>query len=293
MTLRDIVVTRRTATTMPREIDSLPTSAHVRPKKLIVLSASRSGTHGIYLALKELGYKPYHMAEVMATGAPALKILTDGACAEMVHDGKPYGREEFDKWFADYDALVEIPFFMPRSIVKAYPDAKFFLTERDPEKWATSYLNTLGMATRRFNQFPLSVCKYFDTFSFYMGQMSTRVTDYHTNNFGVSGSDESRQALAQYYKEYIAEIKRLVPPEQLKVCRLEDGFGWNELCPYLGMPIPNTPWPALNTPEEFESVVKPKVLAAIGKGMVGVTTIMGAAAVGIWYVKERLSILLT
>ncbi|KAI1823873.1 P-loop containing nucleoside triphosphate hydrolase protein [Xylaria intraflava] len=268
---------------MPRQIDTIPTPAHVKPMKIIVLSASRSGTHGIYLALKQLGLKPYHMHEAVATGPSALKIMIDGMNAELLHRGKPYSREEFDRWLADYDALVEMPFFMLRSILKAYPDAKFLLTERDPEKWADSYLKTFGTATVRINRFPISAFKYFDGFAFYIVRMANQLLSYHTNGFGVSGNGEGRQALIEYYKDYIADVKRLAPPEQLKVCKLEDGFGWNELCPYLGMPIPDTPWPSPNAPDEFVSAVKPKILMTIAKGLMGVSTIMGVVAVGVWY----------
>ncbi|KAI0413519.1 P-loop containing nucleoside triphosphate hydrolase protein [Xylaria grammica] len=276
---------------MPREIDTLATPAHVKPKKLIVLSAPRTGTHGLYLAFKQLGYKPYHMAEVLATGAPAIKIMTDAMKAEWFHEGAPYGREELDKWFADYDVIIEMPFFMLRSVLKAYPDAKFLLTERDPNKWAKSYLNTIGLAATRFRQFPMSIFKHFDSFTFNMDIFGGQMLGYCTNGFGVS--DQGRQALVENYTAYIADVKRLVPPEQLKVIKLEDGLGWNELCPYMDIPIPDTPWPSLNTPEEFHSIVAPKVQKAVSKGMAGVTTIIGVAAIGVWYGRKSLLPLLS
>ncbi|KAI3316611.1 P-loop containing nucleoside triphosphate hydrolase protein [Xylariaceae sp. AK1471] len=276
---------------MPRQIDTLPTPTHVKPKKLIVLSAPRTGTHGLYLALKQLGFKPYHMAEVLAAGPPALKIMTDGMKAEMFHNGKPYGRAEFDKWFADYDIIIEMPFFMLRSTLKAYPDAKFLLTERDPEKWARSYLNTVGVANAQFHQLPMLVFKYFDSFTFHMNVFGDRLMDYCTNGYGAS--DKGREALIENYKAYIADVKRIVPPEQIKVCKLEDGFGWNELCPYLGVSVPDTPWPSLNTPEEFHTLVGPRLQTAARKGMIGVTIIIAAAAVGIWYARKGLLPLLT
>ncbi|KAI1823871.1 P-loop containing nucleoside triphosphate hydrolase protein [Xylaria intraflava] len=274
---------------MPREIDTIPTPVFVKPMKLIVLSASRTGTYGIYQALQQIGFKPYHLAEVTEIGASAFRIMIDGAKAELLHDGKRYGREEFDKTFAGYDVVIEIPFFMLRSIVKAYPDAKFLLTERDPEKWAKSYLNTLAMASNAFNQLPMSVFKYFDGFAFYMNRLGNVMTNYYTNNLGTS--DEARQALIENYKDYIADVKHLVPPEQLKVCKLEDGFGWNELCPYLGVPIPDLPWPSQHNTEQFKVVIEPRMRKAIFKGMLGVATIVGVAAVGAWYARKGLTLL--
>ncbi|KAI0469480.1 P-loop containing nucleoside triphosphate hydrolase protein [Xylaria cf. heliscus] len=276
---------------MKREIDTIPTPTHVKPKKLFILSAPRTGTHGLYLALKQLGFTPYHMVEVMSAGAPSVRIMADAMCAEWFHEGTPYSRAEFDKWFANYDVIIEMPFFMLRSILKAYPDAKFLLTERDPEKWSKSYINTIGLTIKRFNSLPMSVFKKFDDFASTMDNFGTRMVNYYTNGFGIS--EEGRKALVENYKSYITDVKQLVPPEQLKVVKLEDGLGWNELCPYLDVPIPDTPWPSLNTPEEFHTIVRPKIKTAAGKGMAGVTTIMAVVAVAMWYGRKSLLPLLT
>ncbi|KAI0409019.1 P-loop containing nucleoside triphosphate hydrolase protein [Xylaria palmicola] len=271
---------------MTREIDKLPTPIHVEPKKLVVLSAPRTGTHGLYQALQKLGYSPYHMAEVLKAGPPAIRIMREAMKAELFHEGTPYGRAEFDKWFANYDVIIEMPFFMLRSTLRAYPDAKFLLTERDPEKWAASFLNTAGAVFTRLNSWPMRVFKNFDGWTFDMDLFGGRVLSYYTNGFGVT--EEGRRALVENYKAYIAEVKRLVPPEQLKVIRLEDGLGWNEICPYLGVPVPDVPWPSLNTPEEFHTIVGPRIKAAVSKGIAGTSAIIAVAAVGIWYCRRSL-----
>ncbi|KAI1802035.1 P-loop containing nucleoside triphosphate hydrolase protein [Daldinia bambusicola] len=271
---------------MSRQIDRLPTPTHVEPKKLIVLSAPRTGTHGLYLALKRLGFKPYHMAEVIKAGPDQVQILNDGLCAEMFHEGKPYGRAEFDKWFADYDIIIEMPFFMLRSTLEAYPDAKFLLTERNPDKWAKSLENTVGMMVTKLTSFPMSVFKYFDGFAYRMARMGGMVINYYTNGYGLT--PEGHKNMMDNYSKYIAEVKRLVPPEQLKVCKLEDGFGWNEICPYLGVPIPDEKWPSLNTPEEFGEIAGPKVKTAFMKGMFGTTSIIAPiVAAGVWFLRSR------
>ncbi|KAI0830972.1 P-loop containing nucleoside triphosphate hydrolase protein [Hypoxylon sp. FL0890] len=271
---------------MPRQIDLLPTPSHVKPKKLIVLSAPRTGTYGLYLALQKLGFKPYHMSEVLKGGPTAVRILNDGLNADMFHKGKPYGREEFDKWFADYDIIIEMPFFMLHSILKAYPDAKFLLTERDPDKWAKSFTNTIGQMVKLCGSFPMSVFKHFDSFASGMAYMGSSIFSYYTNGYGIS--PEGEKHLADNYRHYIAEVKRLVPPEQLKVFKLEDKFGWEELCPYLGVPVPDQPWPSLNTPEEFHSVAGPSMKKAAMKGFVGtMSIIVPALATGLWYLRKH------
>ncbi|KAI0161097.1 P-loop containing nucleoside triphosphate hydrolase protein [Hypoxylon sp. FL1284] len=270
---------------MPRQIDTMPTPAHVKQKKLVVLSAPRTGTHGLYNAMRILGYTPYHMAEVLKAGAPAVQILNEGLKAELFHEGKPYSRAEFDKWFADYDVIIEMPFFMIRSVLKAYPDAKFLLTERDPDKWAKSMANTVGKLTQGFNSFPMIIFKHFDAFTTNMSIMGSTVLGYYTNGYNMT--PEGMKQLADNYRTYIADVKRLVPAQRLKVCKLEDGFGWDELCPFLGVKKPDTEWPALNTPEQFHEIAGPTLKAAIVKGIIGTTSvIVPIIAVGIWYLRK-------
>lgn len=80
----------------------------VEDPNISFLPRHRTGTHGLYLALKQLGFKPYHMAEVLKRGPPSVQIMNDGLAADMFHQGKPYGRAEFDKWFADYDVSIPV-----------------------------------------------------------------------------------------------------------------------------------------------------------------------------------------
>lgn len=115
--------------------------------------------------------------------------------------------------------------------------------------------------------------------------MGRVLVGYYTNGYGLT--PEGHKYLTENYTNYIAEVKRLVPPEQLKVCKLEDGFGWDEICPYLGVPVPDEEWPSLNTPEEFGEVAAPKLKTAFMKGMLGTTSIIAPiVAVGLWYLRK-------
>ncbi|KAK8133690.1 hypothetical protein PG984_005702 [Apiospora sp. TS-2023a] len=273
---------------MSRLIDSVPAPADPKPKKLIVLSAPRTGTHGLYLALKELGFKPYHMVEVFANGADHVRYMTEGLQASAEGTFEPYGRAEFDKWFADYDIIVEMPFFMVSEVVEAYPDAKFLLMERDPDKWAKSWLNTIGPLTLQYTQFPTNVLSYLHPLSRAMskfGAINRRLF------FKSDKNDEvARRNLVAHYTEYIAKVKAIVPPKQLKVCRLEDGFGWNEICPYLGVPVPETEWPSRNAPEEFFQISDKALNSGQQKAVAVVSVLAPLIAVGLWYARTTKTI---
>jgi hypothetical protein len=53
--------------------------------------------------MKILGYRTYHGAEVMRNGVSHLEVFEEALNAKYFGVGKPYGKAEFDKWFADYD----------------------------------------------------------------------------------------------------------------------------------------------------------------------------------------------
>ncbi|RYP56243.1 hypothetical protein DL771_012030 [Monosporascus sp. 5C6A] len=267
---------------MSRIVDTLPTPAHVEPKKLIVLSAPRTGTHGLYNALKLLGYKPYHMVEVLAAGPKVGAIMRQGLEGE-IGLGKPYTRKEFDKWFADYDIIIEMPFFMLRSTLKAYPDARFLLVQRSPEKWAKSYENTVGKLGTMMRRFPYNIIKYFDRQMYELDIFSRHIDNMCTKGAGMT--DEGKKNLVEHYKGYIATVKRLVPPEQLKVITLEDGLGWEQICPYLGVPVPKgLDWPGRNVPEEFAAITAPLIKGGVRRAITSMTAIaVGIAVAGVLY----------
>src|ERR1700712_1403860 len=75
-----------------------------------------------------------------------------------------YTKKEFDKWFAGYDALVEVPSFFDTDCLEAYaedPDVRFILTERTPRSWANSFNSYVGGIVKAVESPPLNVLKYF------------------------------------------------------------------------------------------------------------------------------------
>lgn len=58
----------------------------------------------MWMALRMLGYNCYHMIEAMKNPRRDLNLWADAMESEFFGGkAKPYGREEFDKLFGDYD----------------------------------------------------------------------------------------------------------------------------------------------------------------------------------------------
>lgn len=70
---------------------------------------------------------------------------------------------------------------------------------------------------------------------------------------------------------------------------LEDGFGWEEICPFLGVPIPNEKYPRGNAPAEFDKLLGSFIggrLLSVGFKAVG-SVVVPAVAIGAWYYTKQ------
>ncbi|KAJ5174863.1 uncharacterized protein N7482_000740 [Penicillium canariense] len=259
---------------MSREIDRWPTPAKVRPMKVIVASPSRSGTLSMYTAMKVLGFRSYHFYEcVVEKGLPHINLFNEAATAQYnrLSGIKRYTRADFDKWLHEYDCLVEIPSYMGKNVFEAYanePEVKFILTERQPEKWARSVNNSAGGVVKMATSFPISVLKYFDATLFAF--MKTNVLMYNAFSSGTNiGDPDNEEELCKYYNDYIKMAKETIPAERLHIIKLENGVDWEDICPFLGVPIPDEEYPTPNDPENFKALVngflKPRLLSATMK----------------------------
>lgn len=107
------------------------------------------------------------------------------------------------------------------------------------------------------------------------------VTRQYLGFFGVSSlEDIDREIGRKAYDAFFQEIRELVPPERRLEFKLSDG--WEPLCHFLDKPVPDVPFPRLNSSEQHR-----KTTRAVEQQMwarVGVAAI-GAVAVGwvAWY----------
>ncbi|MBV8684671.1 MAG: hypothetical protein JO111_17485 [Caulobacteraceae bacterium] len=183
----------------------------------------RTGTMSLKLALEQLGFGPcYHMVEVFKGGPDAFGWWEDAA------DGRP----DWPRIFAGYYSTVDWPsatFYA--ELAEAYPDAKVILTRRDPESWFRSTQATIFAQdiTNPENPFERMVTKV-------VGRL-----------FDLRMHDKAR--LLEVYERHNAEVQRRIPADRLLVYELSEG--WAPLCAFLGVPVPETPMPKVNTTEEF------------------------------------------
>ncbi|KAL4724631.1 hypothetical protein ACLX1H_008073 [Fusarium chlamydosporum] len=134
-----------------------------RPPPILCLGAPRTGTASLMAALQILGYAHVHHGweaserDDLQWQWPIFDRAADATYPNIAtYNGKGFSRAEWDEVFAEYDAVSDIAGLNAESIVKAYPDAKVILVERDIEKWYKSVLQIFEAPTNpRFRKFAL------------------------------------------------------------------------------------------------------------------------------------------
>lgn len=72
------------------------------------------------------------------------------------------------------------------------------------------------------------------------------------------------------------------------VVQLEDGLGWEQICPFLEAPVPDVKYPRGNDPKEFENMVKTVVVPLMrGAMMKAALLAVPVIGVGAWFLTKR------
>ncbi len=222
-------------------IEQSETAVATSGLKVIGAGFGRTGTLSIKAALEELGFGPcYHMREVF--DHPKHVPLWDAAA-----------RGETVNWrelFKGYQATVDWPsctFY--KELMKVYPDAKVLLTVRDPEKWYESAQSTIFQIVSRKSS-PFSGLLFRLLFPHMPQTVEMMKTLIWEGTF--NGNFADKYYAIEIFNQHIEEVKKYVPPEQLLVYDVKEG--WEPLCAFLGVEVPrDQPFPHLNDRFSFNT----------------------------------------
>ena len=194
----------------------------------------RTGTNSLRLALEQLGVGPcHHMFEIMEH-PEQLPYWQAAARGEL---------PDWDAVFAGYGSCVDWPsarFW--REIAAHYPDAKVLLSVRPVDLWIKSiHATILPALTDRSHEIPASTLA--------RREMANEIVLEQT--FGGRLGD-AEHAIA-VYRAHTEEVRGAIAPERLLVFDVAEG--WQPLCDFLGVAVPDTPFPRTNSTAEFHKVV--------------------------------------
>ena len=264
-----------------------------KPMRILVLGLCRTGTSSICIALEKLGYTPHHMHSLIKNTsdiplwqeAAEVTCFPDAERPSHLRGQPPYGRPEFDKLLADYDAVTDIPTALfVEQLVEAYPEAKVVLTNRPYESWVRSMEDTIWwLYGSKLARFCLST-GIGPTTLLEFTRLNAAIWKVK-NGYKMSDCPEARAG----YERHNALVRSIVPKGNL----LEFGpkFEWEPLCKFLGKDVPNEPYPWSNESKVMKQRVRGAYASMAMYVGVGLALPVGLSWVA-WRWRDAINVLL-
>lgn len=195
--------------------------------QIIGAGFGRTGTLSLKLALEQLGFGPcYHMTEVLThpSHIPVWQSAADGQSVDWV------------SFLRRYKAGLDYPLAnFYKELIVAFPDAKVLLSVRDANRWYESTLETIYQGSA----LPKWLTRILPPYRGFAPMVEDTVWQriFH-------GRFEDREYAIGVFKAHIVEVKATVPADKLLVFDVKQG--WVPLCAFLGVPVPDHPFPHVN-----------------------------------------------
>jgi len=198
--------------------------------EIIGAGFGRTGTLSLKGALEILGFGPcYHMVEVLANPD------------HMAHWGAAARGEAVD-WpevLKNYNSGVDWPISTYyKELSEVFPEAKVVLSVREPHGWFKSLHNTIFAPE---NQARLLSPDTPQDMRDMMNKILVETFD---------GKNDVEDHAIAVFNKHIKDVKAAIDPARLLV--YEVGSGWEPLCTFLGVPVPDTPYPSVNSTKDFK-----------------------------------------
>jgi len=178
-------------------------------EKIFGIGWARTGTKTLGACFKILGFK--HQSRRL----DLVEKVSQGDYRKVVNIAHKYQSFEDWPWIILYKELDVL-----------FPGSKFILTIRDKEKWIKSYRNLLEIEGNPTNKL-IKIRRFIYDLPFPDVSDSNLINRYMKHNDDVINYFQSRQ-------------------KQLLIVDWEKGDGWNELCSFLGIKVPNKEFPHKN-----------------------------------------------
>lgn len=253
---------------------------------LLIINASlfRSATKSMALAYQILGFKTHHGLLEAVTDTPwtSLEQAAEATWPSTSNPGSrprpPFTRNEWDElWGTKYDAVTDLASPFALELIKTYPNAKVVIIQRDFETWWPSFQTEI---LDRVMLQPMATINGFLGL-YLMGIPAVQaMRKIHLGFFGAKSHAEIKVNARDVYEVYYRDVRAAVPSERKLEYRIGDG--WEPLCRFLNVNVPDVPFQRDNhsTTHEQEAKARERLLWTAGIKVIG-PVVFGLGAVWI------------
>jgi len=223
--------------------------------KVIGAGLPRTATTTQMVAFEMLGFGPcYHMRNVLGD-------LEN----ELPHwEAALEGNADWDAVFGDCPSTCDFPSSRYYAeLMEYYPEAKFVLTVRSPEGWVKSMRETVwgifhgDSVLHHMSDARTCVDENWRRFITMMRKMNWE------ENGAMAGDTYDDQAFGKIMERWNDQVKSTIPSDRLLVWDPKEG--WDPLCEFLDVDVPDEPLPHLNDTQSFKEGIISGSLAAVGE----------------------------
>jgi hypothetical protein len=199
----------------------------------------RTGTLSLKTGLEQLGFGPcYHMYEL-------LQHLDHAESWNRAHRGDSDAiRVPLDA----YRSTVDWPgcgFW--RELTELYPGARVVLSVRPADRWYDSFRDTVGaLLAAGQEEDPAIVPPEFQPI------IDLRDGVVRDRSFSPTFELEDRTAVIAAYERHNEAVRSTVPAHRL--LEFDVAEGWDPLCSFLGVPVPDEAFPRINDRGQFRTL---------------------------------------
>ncbi|KAJ5140661.1 hypothetical protein N7448_004069 [Penicillium atrosanguineum] len=249
---------------MPSKSDSL---------QIINAGLFRTATKSMALAYQILGFKTHHGLLEKVTETPWIQLEQAAEAtwpnAPGTRPRKPYTRGDWSALWGGYDAVTDLASPFALELIKAYPEAKVVIVQRDFDSWWPSFKAEI---LDRVMLQPMATINGFLGLHLMGIPAVQAMRKIHFGFFGAQSRAEILNNAKDVYEEYYADVRAAVPAEQRLEYRVGDG--WEPLCEFLKVDIPDMPFPRENDAGEHDGEAKARTRLIWANGLKVVVPIL-------------------